>query len=307
MPPAKTVAPAARKQPPRPLALVTAETRDRVFVVDLATGRLKRRLAMADDPEFAAAGRSAAVVVSPGSGSVTLLDPDSMRPVRVLRGFDSPHIAEISRDGRYAYVTDDARGQLVVIGIHQRRILSRVQVGSGAHHLAIRPDGRELWLGLGESARTIVIVNVADPAHPSVTGQFDPGFPAHDLLFTPDGRRVWITSSTTSRLGVFDARDHRQLFSRPGGAPPQHVAFQGRRAYVTSGYGRTIALLSLSSGNRLKVMHAPYGSFNLSVGDGFVAAASLLRGSLAIYNQRLRLLHTLQLAPAARDVAISPP
>jgi DNA-binding beta-propeller fold protein YncE len=302
-----STAPAARKQPPRQLALVTAETRNRVFVVDLRTGRIKGRLTIADDPEFAATGRGGAVVVSPGSGSVTLLDPDSMRPVRVLRGFDAPHIAEISHDGRYAYVTDDARGQLAVIGLRQRRILARIPVGRGAHHLAIRPDGRQLWLALGESARTIVIVDTSDPADPSVTDRFDPGFPAHDLVFTPDGSRVWITSSTTSRVGVFDAQDHRRLFSVPGGSPPQHVVFQGRRAYVTSGYGRTIALLSLSSGHRLRVVHAPYGSFNLAVGGGFVADASLLRGSLAIYDKRLRPLRTLQLAPAARDVAISPP
>jgi len=306
-PAVRTVAPAARRQPTRHLALVTAETRNRLFVVDLRTGRIERRLAMADDPEFAATGRDAAVVVSPGSGSVTLLDPDSMRPVRVLRGFDLPHIAEISPDGRYAYVTDDARGQLAVVGLRQRRILARIPVGRGAHHLAIRPDGGQLWLALGESARTIIVVDTSDPSNPNVTDRFDPGFPAHDLLFTPDGRRVWITSSTTSRIGVFNAQDHRRLLSVPGGAPPQHVVFQGRGAYVTSGYGRTIALLSLSSARRLKVVHAPYGSFNLAVGGGFVADASLLRGTLAIYDKRLRPLRTLQLAPAARDVAISPP
>ncbi len=289
------------------MALVTAEGRNRVFVIDLASGRVKRRLRMAEDPEFAATGRGAAVVVSPGSGTLTLLDPDSMRPVRVLRSFGAPHIAEISPDGRYAYVTDDARGQLAVVGLRQRRILGRIPVGRGAHHLTIRPDGRELWLALGESARTVVVVDTALPATPTVTDRFDPGFPAHDLLFTPDGRRVWITSSTTSRVAVFDAQDHRRLFSAPGGSPPQHVAFQGRRAYVTSGYGRTIELLSLGSGHRLRVVRTPYGSFNLDVGEGFVAAPSLLRGSVAIYDERLRPLRTLQLAPAARDVAISPP
>jgi hypothetical protein len=91
-----------------------------------------------------------------------------------------------------------------------------------------------------------------------------------------------------------------------GGAAPQHVVFDGRRAYVASGYGSQIEMTGAISGHVLKVIHAPYGSFNLDAAGGFVTAASLLRGTLAIYDRRLRLRRTVQIAPAARDVAISP-
>jgi len=288
-----------------PEALVTAETENRLAAVDVASGKVARRITLPPDPEFVAADRRVVVVVSPSAGAVTLLDRSSLRPIRILRGFGSPHIAELSPDGRYVYVTDDARGQLVVIRLSNGRLLARIPVGAEAHHFAVRPNGRRVWLALGESARTIVVVDTSDPTHPRVVGHFDPGFPVHDLSFAPDGRRVWLTSASGQDIGVFSSRTHRLVDRVPGGAPPQHVVFDGRRAYIASGYGSQLEMTGATSGHVLRVIHAPYGSFNLDAAGGFVAAASLLRGTLAIYDHRLRLRHTVQIAPAARDVAIS--
>jgi DNA-binding beta-propeller fold protein YncE len=284
---------------------VTAETENRLITVDLDSGTVTKRMSLPADPEFVSAGARRAVAVSPDSGTVTLLDATSGRPIRELRGFGSPHIAEITRDGRYAYVTDDARGQLCVIRLRDGRLLARIPVGVGAHHLAIRPDGREAWIALGESAHTIVVVDTSNPRHPYVAGRFDPGYPAHDLAFTPGGKRVWITSSSTGEIGIFAAQS-RQLVDRvEGGAPPQHVVFSGDSAYVASGYGDRLELVRIRTGKVLKAVHAPHGSFNLAVSHGFVAVASLLRGTLAIYNERLEPEHVLHIAPAARDVAIA--
>ena len=60
-----------------------------------------RRVALPPDPEDVAAGADGgvAVVVSSAAGKVTLLNRDSLAPVRILAGFDSPHIAAISPDG----------------------------------------------------------------------------------------------------------------------------------------------------------------------------------------------------------------
>jgi DNA-binding beta-propeller fold protein YncE len=291
---------------PRPQALVTTETENRLAVVDLPSGRIARQITLPADPEFVAADRHVVVVVSPAAGAVSVLDRSSLHPIGILRGFGSPHIAELSPDGRYAYVTDDARGELAVIRLRDAHLVARIPVGAGAHHLGVRPDGGQLWIALGESARTIVIVETSDPARPRVIGQFDPGFAAHDLLFAPGGRRVWITPASSSDVGVFSTQTHRMLFGVPAGAPPQHVAFAGERAYLTSGYGSQIEMARIGSGRVLKVVHAAYGSFNLDVSAGFVAVASLLRGTLSVYDDRLRLLHVERVAPAARDVTISP-
>jgi DNA-binding beta-propeller fold protein YncE len=293
----------------RPVALVAAETENSLVVVDLATGHVRRRITLAADPEYVDAEdkNGPVVVVSARAGAVTILDGRTLRPLRVLRGFGSPHIPAFSPDRKWLYVTDDARGQLDVIRLSTDRVVARLFVGLQAHHFAFTPDQRQVWVALSQSARTLVIVDTTDPARPRVVGRFDPGFFAHTLLFTPDGSRVWITSASSDQIGVFSASTHRLLFRVPAGAPPQHIVFDGAVAYVASGYGSQIEMVKLATGQVLKTASAPYGSFELDASGRYVASSSLLRGTLAIYTRQLQLLRTIQIAPAAEDVALTRP
>jgi DNA-binding beta-propeller fold protein YncE len=306
-PPVRPTQPKATLPPPQ--ALVTAETENQLLVVDLPSGRIVHRVTLPADPEdLAATGYGGVVVVvSARAGRVTVLNRDTLRPIRAFGGFDEPHIAAISPDDSYAYITDDARGTLTVIRLSDMRVTSTVAVGLGAHHLSFSPDEHQVWVGLGESAHRISILDTTDPNRPRLIGGFSPGFPAHDLSFSPDGTRVWITSAAGPDVTAFDARTHRPLFRVRVGAPPQHIAFDGRYAYLTSGYGSVIARVDTATGRVISRARAPYGSFELAAADGYVAVSSLLRGTLAIYNSGLRLVRVVRLAPADREVAISRP
>jgi DNA-binding beta-propeller fold protein YncE len=288
-----------------PQALVTDETQNRLLVVDLPSGRLVRRIAVAPDPEYVAAGRGIIVVVSSRSARVTLLERHSLRVLRVLGGFLSPHIPAISPNGNFAYVTDDARGTLTAISLRSLSVTDAIAVGLGAHHVAFSPDGRQAWIALSESATTIAFVDCTDPARPRLTSQFKPGFASHDLAFSPDGDQVWVSSATGADVVAFSSRDHRLLFRIAVGAGPQHLVFDGRYAFLTSGYGSMIEKVRASNGAVLARAAAPYGSFELDAGHGMVASSSLLRGTLAVYDSKLRPLRVLAIAPAARDLAIS--
>jgi DNA-binding beta-propeller fold protein YncE len=253
------------------------------------------------------------VVVSSDPGKVTLLDRGSMRVTRVFRGLSSPHIPAISPDGRYAYITDDGSGKLIVISLADGELVGAVFVGAGAHHLAFSPDERRVWVALGQAATTIAVLSTVrrsgkvDLAHPHLIGHFSPPFLAHDLLFSPGGKELWITSADTSYVGVFSARTDRLIARVPVGAPPQHVAFAGGDAYLTSGYGSSIERVDLRTGGVITRRFAPHGSFDLDAGAGYVVTASLLEGTLAVYDRALRLLHVGRLAPSTEDVALSRP
>lgn len=289
-----------------PVALVTAETQNELIAVSFPDGRVLRRIALPADPQNVVANQKVIVVVSPRSGAVSLLGARSLRVTRVLRGFGSPHMAALAPFGKWAYVTDDGRGLLDVVSLHQKRVVARLAVGLGAHHLSLSPNGRRLWIALGEQARTIVTVDVSRPAHPRVLNRFEPGFLAHDLAFSPNGKRVWVTSSEESSVAVLDSRSGRRLLSVPGGPPPQHVAFgQGRphSAYVTSGYGSRIESVDPATGRVLRVGRVPYGSFNLAPAGSFMITSSLLRGAVTELDPKLHVSRTVKVAPATRGVA----
>jgi DNA-binding beta-propeller fold protein YncE len=192
---------------------------------------------------------------------------------RPFGGFDRPHIVAISPDAQYAYITDDTRGTLTAIRLSDMKVTSTISVGAGAHHLAFSPNERQAWVALGEAARTITLIStvVRTPPPPS-SPVGDPGHPHVIGQFTPG----------------FPAHD---LAFRPDGR----------------GYGSTIEKVDDATGHVITRTAAPYGSVELAAADGYVATASLLRGTLAIYTPNLKLLHVVKLAPATRAVAISRP
>jgi DNA-binding beta-propeller fold protein YncE len=291
------------RQGGQPVALVTAEAQNQLLVVSLPSGRVQQRLHMPADPQNVEANNRVAVVVSTRAGAVTLVDTQRLRVTRIFRGFGSPHIAALSPNGQFAYVTDDARGQLVVIGLARKRILDRLFVGFGAHHMSFRPHHHELWIAMGERARSIHIVDTTNAAHPRRRGWFSPaGGLMHDLAFAPDGRRLWVAYDDRSTIAVFDARTRRLLFTREAGSPPQHVAF-GRFAYVSSGNDGRLRMFS-RSGRLLGVATTPPGSFNLGLGGGLALTPSLTQGTLTELTDSGRRLGSFRVARAARDAAL---
>jgi streptogramin lyase len=294
-------------------ALVTAQTEDRLVITGLPGGRVLRSVTIPGQPGYVDATSRVVVVVSSGSGTITLLARRSLRVIKVFRGFSSPHIPAISPDGRYAYVTDDGTGELAVIDLDKDHLVGTVFVGAGAHHLAFSPDQRRVWIALSQTAQTLTILSTVTPSgrvdlgHPHVVGHFSPPFLAHDLWFSPGGTAIWITSANASYVGVFNAHTHRLLFEVPAGAPPQHLVFAEGYAYITSGYGSSIERVDPFTGRVIKRTYAPYGSFDLDAARGYVVTASLLRGTLAIYDKGLALKRIAQLAPSTEDVALSAP
>ena len=304
------VAAAVARPLPKPpeRAFVTAETENRLLVVELPSGRVVRSIPLAPDPEdLATQGIDGPiVVVSAAAGTVTLLDASTLRALKVFGGFASPHIAAIARDGDHAYVTDDARGTLTAIDLANLRVTSTIHVGAGAHHMSFDMMHSLAWVALGESARTIVVISTYGFDRPRVIGRFDPGFEVHDLAFSIDGRRVWLTAADRRDVTVFNGIDEQPMFRVPVGPPPQHVALAGSYAYLTSGYGSTIEQVDAHNGRILRRARTPYGSFELAADGRYVVVSSLLRGTLAIYTSQLKLVRVSHLAPATREVVLGP-
>jgi serine/threonine protein kinase, bacterial len=302
-PAATTPAPASR---PRPIALVTAERLNEVVALSLPSGRILRRVHVAAGPTTVAAARNVpAVVVSPGSGRVTLLALPTLKPIAVLRGFRSPQIATIMRGGAFALVTDDAAGTVSSIQLAEHRVVDRVEVGRGAHHLALSPDNRTAWVALGETATTIVVVR-SDPRGLRVIRRLHMAVASHDMAFAPDGRTVWVTSATAAFVSVLDARTGTTVARVPAGRAPQHIVFAGGRAYIASGYGASIEMVDAHTHRVLRRARLPYGSFNLATVGALIVTTSLLDGRVTVLRRRtLRRAMTTTVAPNARAVAIA--
>lgn len=285
-----------------PVALVTAETSNEVYAVSPASGHVVRRVHLADPVTITGRPGRLAVVVDT-NGPVTLLDPVTLRAVETFR-FRSPQIAAYSADGSLVYVTDAASGDLAVIDPTRHRVVRRVFVGRGAHHIAVSPDGRHIWVALGETATTIVRLDATSPRAPRVVGRFHPHVASHDLVFAPDGRSVWVSSATAPLVSVYSPSG-RLTATVPAGRAPQHLAVAGDRMVVTSGYGSSLEEVSLARRRVVDSTALPYGSFNLATWRGLVITTSLLDGDVTeLRASDLRRVWSRHVAPEARSIAI---
>ena len=180
------------------------------------------------DPKTVSAAPGGPVaVVSPGSGTVTVFGA-GLRRLAVFRDFRSPQLATFTPDGEYLLVTDAAEGTLTSLELARMRVVGRVAVGSGAHHLAVSPNDRRAWVALGESANTIVVVGVADPRHMRVLRRLHPAAQAHDIAFDPDGRTVWVSSASQPYISVYGAASGRLIDTVPAWTRAAACAIRGR-------------------------------------------------------------------------------
>lgn len=284
------------------LALVTADLESRIVPVDLATGVQMPAIRTLPGPRSIERVGASTVVAHTARGAISILGP--RRDVRyVLESFDEPRYTAPSPSGRYAYVTDSGSGELVVVDVLYGLVIRRLEVGGPARHVSTDAEGR-LWAALGNKASRIAVVDVRDPRRPELLGRIKAPFPAHDVGLPTGGGVVWVTSGDRRQVALFDPRTARSVRRFAAGAPPQHVAFSGRLAFVTSGDDGTLHTHDAFTGRRLRAARIPAGSYNVAQGFGLVVAPSLSRGTIAVADRRGRLQRTAEVARSSHDACI---
>lgn len=287
---------------PRRIALATADLEAHVVGVDLATGRVLRRIRTHAYPRSIETVGTRALVCHSELGIVSVLDARSLDVVHVLEGFGEPRYTAAHPDGRHAYVTDAGRGEVVLLDVRAGRVLARERVGALARHVTIDRRARHLWIALGSKAREIARVAL-NGTRPQLTHTFAPPSRGHDVGFAPDGRHAWVSSGDGRELAVYDLRTGRVVARPSGGWPPQHVTFSSDRAFVTSGWSGSLQVHTLD-GRELASVPVPVGSYNVQQADGIVVTPALGHGYLTTLTLAGHVTRSEKLARSSHDACI---
>jgi DNA-binding beta-propeller fold protein YncE len=285
------------------VALVTADLESRLIAVDLESGRVRGHVRTLASPRSIETVGNTAVVAHSELGVLSVVHGRTLAVAHVLRGFGEPRYTAAHPDGRHAYVTDAARGELIALDVPEARVLARIRVGARARHVGIDPSGHRLWVALGSKAKELALVDVTQRARPRLVGRLRPPFLAHDVGWSPGGARVWVSSGDRNELAVYDAARPRLLTRLTGDAPPQHVTFNGDRVYVTSGESGTLRVHRVD-GRALRTTRVPTGSYNVQQARGWVVTPGLDRGSLCVLDRGGRLVRRLQVAKSSHDACV---
>ena len=292
---------AARLGGVTPLALVTADLESHVVALDLASTATVKRMRTAPGPRAVESVHGTrAVVAHTEHGVVTLLDALQLEILAELGGLEEPRYAAVHPARPIAYVTDSARQEVVAIDAERARIVGRAHVPGPTRHISISGDGRTIWTALGTAAARVAVLEASDPRRPKLVRTISPPFLAHDVVFAPDGA-VWVTSGDERRIVLY--RGGRPVRILPADAPPQHVAFSLRKAFVASGDDGTLRRHRLD-GELVREARVPYGSYNVAFGSGGVITPSLSRGTATFLDRNGRIRAARHVARAAHDACI---
>jgi DNA-binding beta-propeller fold protein YncE len=287
-----------------PVALVTADLESAVVAVELSSGKTIRRIATAPGPRSIEAVGQTAVVAHTEHGQLTLIDAARLRVRTVVHGLEEPRYTASAGDRRHAFVTESGAEAVAVVDLLRGRIVRRIAVGGPARHVSV--EGSRLWAALGTKASRVALVDVRDPARPRLLGRIKTPFLAHDVGFAPTGDRIWVTSGDRRELALFDPRTARPVTRHAAGAPPQHVTFAGRFAFVTSGGDGTLRTHDAATGRLLRTTRVPLGSYNVQEGwGGAILTPSLTHGTLCVADRRGRLVRQVTVARSSHDACFA--
>jgi DNA-binding beta-propeller fold protein YncE len=290
-------------------AVVTADLDAHLVVVDPQRGRVLARVPTAAGPRSIQTVGPEAVVAHTALGRLSIVGGRELGVRRIVDGFEQPRYTAGSPDGRYAYVTDSGRGEVVTVERQTGRIVHRTRVGGPARHISIGPTGRWLWVALGSSATRVVVLDLANRARPYARHTFATPFPVHDVGLEPGGRRVWVTSGKhgDDEVLVFDASTREVIARLRAGAPPQHVSFGMSAAFVTSGDDGVLRVFSLAARPKLRrTTPVPRGSYNVQASGGTIVTPSLTEGTLCLVDDRGRVYVREQVARSSHDACLLP-
>jgi DNA-binding beta-propeller fold protein YncE len=286
----------------RAIALVTADLESRVAVVDPATADVTAWIPTVAGPRsIENVDGLTALVAHTAIGRISLLDSVERQVRRVVDGFAAPRYT--AGRGPVAYVTDSTLRQVVTVDVHGGRVLARASLPGPARHVTVTPDGEEIWTALGSKAHVIARLDARRARRPWLLRTFEPPFLAHDVVAAPDGIHVWVTSGEAHRFAVYDRSQRRPVAVIAAGAPPQHIAFVGRFAFVASGDDGTVRVHRMN-GDFVRQARVPVGSYNVTFAGGTAVTPSLSRGTVAVLDGTGRVVAVQKIARAAHDACV---
>jgi YVTN family beta-propeller protein len=120
------------------------------------------------------------------------------------------HMVDLADDGRFAFATAIGAGRLCAVDLGDAGGEPQwIDTGEGTEALAVRPGGREVWVGSNSEH----VLKVVDREGWKIAAEIECGLQPIRLAFTNDGRHALASCILTGDLAVIDA-DTRQLIGR---------------------------------------------------------------------------------------------
>jgi YVTN family beta-propeller protein len=217
------------------LAVVSIGSNSVTFI-DTATNAVKHTTYLGRSPHeafFTPDGSEIWVTVR-GEDYIAVLDGKTFEEKSRIKVPAGPGMQIFSPDGKYGYVCSSFNPETVVITVADHQIVGHVKQDSPfCPNIAATPDGKQVWLTLKDTGRTMVF-----DAHPpfAVLKSFETGPISNHVNFAANGKGTfaYITIGGLNEVKVFRTDDFSQVATIPVGKLPHGIwpSGDGSRIYV---------------------------------------------------------------------------
>lgn len=129
------------------------------------------------------------------------------------------------------FVTNEKSNDMTVINSKTLEVETTVPVGNRPRGIHLSPDGKELYIAIGNEN----VIKVIDPRTLKIIRQLHAGSDPEDFAVHPNGE-IYISNEDAAKASVFDPKTDRKLTEIDVGLEPEGVAISpdGKYVVVTS-------------------------------------------------------------------------
>ena len=239
-------------------------------VIDPATGKSVRRVALGDEPEaFDISPDGKTIYVSnEDEAETSFIEAATGKVLQSIKVGQEPEGVKVSADGKTLYVTSEVASMVHVIDVASAKVVKNVKVGKRPRRMAITPDGKELWV-TNELGSSVSIVSTADH---SVIGEVKfavKGARAEDIspvgiTMTRDGKRAFVSLGKANHVAFVDVPGRKVTDLVLVGKRAWNVALDKaeQRLWVVNGLSDDVTVIDVAGAKAVKsipVGRVPYG------------------------------------------------
>jgi YVTN family beta-propeller protein len=211
-----------------------------VSAIDLEKRRETGAVGVGESPAVVRVSPDGAtlVVTNRAGGSVSVVDAEAMRVRAVFGGCAQATDAVILPDSTKAFVTCTGGHQVMALGLkrppsqnwvgqnpqeHQDRLLAMLDVGPAPVHLAMKPDGGEIFVS---NSGSDTISEIATGAN-EVGGAYVVGENPAGGIVSADNSTLWVSSSADNTVAAYSIDDGALVNNVRVGDGPGPLALTG--------------------------------------------------------------------------------
>lgn len=210
-------------------AIVTAESRQAVLIVDIDTGEILSTIDTNQQTSHMVAlstNEKMAFVTNLGSGSLSILDLAAGKTVQTIKtGAGTEGVAVIPRSNR-VWITNRSANTVSILDIESTKVIKTLESSSFPIRAEVSPDGQLVAVSNARSSEVSIFdVNTQKQLQKlSTVTSNRQGMPI-GLTFSDDRSRLYVANSEANHIAVISTESWKIADTFPTGTTPDGIAY----------------------------------------------------------------------------------